>query len=120
MSSAVTSAGARLPRATSSAIRWAARAIADDSHQHAVLVQLGEIIADEPAQQPHELPDFGRGTQPVFRTEGENGQDPDAELAGGAHGAPQRFDPAPMPFGARQPARSRPAAVAVHDDGNMS
>ena len=44
----------------------------------------------------------------------------DAEIAGRAHGAAQRFDAAPMALDARQAARRRPASVAVHDDGDMA
>src|SRR5437660_11531544 len=32
--------------------------------------------------------------------------------------APNAFDAGPVPGGARKPARRRPAAVAVHDDGD--
>ena len=42
-----------------------------------------------------------------------------AHFAGGAHGLAQRLDAAPMPLPARQPARRRPAAVAIHDDGDV-
>ena len=42
-----------------------------------------------------------------------------AEIAGRAHGAAQRLDAAPMAFDARQAARGGPAAVAVHDDGDV-
>ena len=40
-------------------------------------------------------------------------------LAGGADGAADRLDAAPVALDPRQAAPRRPAAVAVHDDGDM-
>ena len=57
--------------------------------------------------------------RPVLGAEGEDGQVFDAEFAGRAHGAAQGLDAAAVALDARQAARRRPAAVAVHDDGDV-
>src|SRR5262249_53351881 len=95
-------------------------ALADDANMDAVLVQVDQVIADEPAQETHQLADLGRRARPVLRAEREDGQNANAEIAGRTHGATQSLDAASMPLAARQPARRRPAAVAVHDDGNVT
>ena len=35
-------------------------ALADDAHPHVAAMKLGEVVADEAAQQPHEIADFRR------------------------------------------------------------
>ena len=94
-------------------------AIADDAHMHAVAVEVGQIVANEAPQQAHQLADFGRRPRPVFGAEREYCQYADAEIAGGAHRAPQRLHAAPMSLPARQAARRGPAPVAIHDDGHV-
>ena len=82
-------------------------------------VKLRQIVADETLQEAHEVRDlFGRPA-PVLGREAVEGQVPDAELAGRAHRPPDRLDAAPMALEARQAALGRPAAVAVHDDGDV-
>src|SRR5207249_10153233 len=46
-------------------------------------------------------------------------QKTNSEIAGGTHRASQRFDATAMAFPPRQAARRCPAAVPVHDDGNV-
>src|SRR5260370_7654739 len=82
-------------------------------------MQIRQIVTNEAAQQPHQLANLGGRARPVLGAEGKNRQETDSEVAGGTHGAPQRFDAAAMAFPTRQAARRRPAAVAVHDDGNV-
>ena len=95
-------------------------ALADHPHAHTVAVQFGQVVADEAAQQPEQVADlFGR-PRPVFRAEGENRQIGDAEFAGAANDLAQRLDAAPMALAARQSARGGPAAVAIHDDGDVA
>src|SRR5258707_12803114 len=81
-------------------------------------MQIRQIVTNEAAQQPHQLANLGGRARPVLGAEGKNRQETDSEVAGGTHGAPQRFDTTAMAFPTRQAARRRPAAVAVHDDGN--
>src|SRR6202035_1183740 len=94
-------------------------AITDDPHLHAAAVEVGQIVADEAAQQAHQLADLGGRSRPVLGAEGKYRQNADAEIAGGAHRAAQRLDAAPMALPARPAARRRPAPVAVHDDGHV-
>ena len=101
-------------------VGFEALALADDAHAHIALVQLGKIVADEAAQQPHQLADFGGRPRPVLRAEGEDGDELDADLAGGANRAAHGFDAAAMALAARQTARRGPAAIAVHDDGDVT
>src|SRR5260370_12049883 len=82
-------------------------------------MQIRQIVTNEAAQQPHQLANLGGRARPVLGAEGKNRQETDSEVAGGTHGAPQRFDATAMAFPTRQAARRRPAAVAVHDDGNV-
>src|SRR5262249_30575764 len=83
------------------------------------IVQLGEVFADEAAQQPHQIGDFRGRSRPVFRAEGKDCQITDAEVAGGAHRAAQCLDTTPMPLDARQATRGGPTSIAIHDDGHM-
>ena len=59
-------------------------------------------------------------TAPVFARKGKDGQRPDAEADRRLHHALERKHPLAMPFRTRQKPRSRPAAIAVHDDRNVS
>ena len=93
--------------------------LADDADADVVGVELGEIVPDEALQQAHQVGDLLGRTAPVLGREAVDGQVADAEIAGGAHGAADRLDAAPMALEPRQPALGRPAAVAVHDDGDM-
>src|SRR6202030_1176321 len=95
-------------------------AFADDADADIVLVQIDQIVADEAAQQPEQIADFRRRARPVFRAEGENRQDGNAELVGRAHRLAQGLDAAAMPLHARQAAAGGPASIAIHDDGDMA
>src|SRR3546814_14602722 len=72
------------------------------------------------SHQPHQVADLLFGALPVFRRKGIERHRLDAEVAGGAHDRPHRFHPRAMAGDARQVALLRPAAVAVHDDGDMA
>jgi len=93
--------------------------LADDAHAHAAFVQLRQIVADEAAQQPHQFADFACGPRPVLGAEGEDGDDLDADFAGGADRASHRLDAAPVALDPRHAACRRPAPVAIHDDGDV-
>jgi len=94
--------------------------LADHAHPHPVAVQIGQVMANKTAQQPHQLADFRRRSRPVLGAEGEDGEKFDAQIAGRPHRTPQRLDPAAMPLPARQAARRRPPPIAIHDDGNVA
>jgi hypothetical protein len=95
-------------------------AFADHAHAHAAAMKLGEIVADETPQQAHQFADFLGWSRPILRAEREDGDELDADLAGGADRPPQRLNTAAMPLYARQAARRSPAAVAIHDDGDVA
>ena len=96
-----------------------ALAAADHPHPHVVGVQFGEIVADEAFQQPHQQRNLLGRTAPVFGRKAVDRQERNADLDGGAHRPPHRLDAAAVAFETRQAARLRPAAVAVHDDGDV-
>ena len=68
----------------------------------------------------HEGGHFRRGTTPVFTRKGKDGKRPDAEAHRRLHHAFEREHPLAMAFRTRKKPRSRPTAVAVHDDRNVS
>ena len=92
---------------------------ADDARLHVGAGELGQILLDEMLEQPHQEADFGMGPTPVLGREAVERQHRDAEITGIAHRTPQRFQPAPVAFLPRQTAHLRPAAVSIHDDGDM-
>ena len=57
---------------------------------------------------------------PVLRREGVERENFDAVIGGRLQRAPDRFGAGAMAGDARQPALLRPAAVAVHDDGDVA
>src|SRR6202167_1443326 len=95
-------------------------ALANDAHPHVIPVQLSQIIADEPAKQPHQIHDFRWGPRPILRAEGKDRQNGNAEFARCAHGAAQRLYAAAVALDPGQSARGGPAPVPIHNDGNMS
>jgi len=95
-------------------------AAADHPHAHVVGVQFRQIVADEAFEQPHQQRDLVGRPAPVFGREAVERQKRDADFARRAHRAAHGFDSAAMALVARQAARLRPAAVAVHYDGDVA
>ena len=93
--------------------------IADDLEPHVIGGKFLDIADDEPLEQAHQIADLVLGPLPVFGREGVEGQRLDAQVAGRAHDVADRLDPRAMPGDARQVALLGPAAVAIHDDGDM-
>jgi hypothetical protein len=60
------------------------------------------------------------GPFPVLAAEGIERQTVDPQRLDRAHEFTHRLDPAPMAERARQAAALRPAAIAIHDDGDMA
>ena len=81
--------------------------------------QVGEIIADEAAEQSEQIADFGRRPRPVLGAERKDREVEHADFMGGANDTAQRLDAAAMAFGARQATRGGPASIAVHDDRHV-
>ena len=71
-------------------------------------------------EQHHQRADFSRGTLPVLDGKGVEGEDFEAEPRRGLDDVPDRVDAGAMPLDARQVPLAGPAAVAVHDDGDVA
>jgi hypothetical protein len=82
-------------------------------------MQIGEVVADKTSQKAHQIRHFGRRPAPVLGRKAVDRQIAHAKADGGAHRDADRFDAAAMALEARQSARLRPTAVAVHDDADM-
>ena len=93
--------------------------IAEYAQADAVALHGGELFAKEADQQLEEQADFILGAAPVFLREGVERQVADAERAALGHDGFGGADAGLMAFAAGQAAFLRPAAVAVHDDGNV-
>jgi len=93
--------------------------VADEADAHAVAVQRLDLAAEGAHEQFHQQAHFQRRPLPVFLAEGEQGQHLDAETVAGADDAPRRADAGAVAERPRAMALPRPAAVAVHDDGDV-
>ena len=79
-----------------------------------------ELEAEIALQQHHQRADLGGGTLPVLDGERVEREDFEAEPGGGFDDVADRVDAGAMAFDARQVALAGPAAVAVHDDGDVT
>jgi hypothetical protein len=86
---------------------------------HALLVQLGQLALQHLVEDEQQALHFLRRAAPVLGREGVDGQVGDAELDAGGDDPAQILDARAVPGQPRQPARQGPAAVAVHDDGDV-
>src|SRR3546814_4162492 len=71
-------------------------------------------------KQPHQVADLIGGAFPVFAGKGVERQHLYAEVGRGLHDAAHRLHTPAMTHDARQETPLRPAAVAIHDDGDMA
>ena len=78
-----------------------------------------ELEPDVALQQHHQRVHFGTRALPVLDRERVERQHVDAEPRRGFDDVADRIDAGAVPFDARQMALRRPAAVAVHDDGDV-
>ena len=78
-----------------------------------------ELEPEVPLQQHHQRVDFGARPLPVLDRERVERQHVDAEPRRGFDDVAHRIDAGAVAFDARQVALRRPAAVAVHDDGDV-
>ena len=78
-----------------------------------------ELEPDVPLQQHHQRVDFGARALPVLDRERVERQHVDAQPGGRLDDVAHRVDAGAVPLDARQVALRRPAAVAVHDDGDV-
>src|SRR5690606_39722262 len=93
--------------------------IAEDAQANALAMEAVELALDVEAEQAGELGDLGLGPTPVLRGEGIERQALDPGLARRAQRPPRRLRAGAVAGRTGQPARLRPAAIAVHDDGDV-
>src|SRR5690606_1190022 len=94
--------------------------VADEAQPHAVLVQLVHLAVEGLDEQPHQRPHLLAGPPPVLAAEREQRQRADAPAHALADRHAHRLDALAVAGLARQSARAGPAAVAVHDDGDVT
>ena len=94
----------------------AAIAPADEAHAHAHAGHVGELAPDRLGEQVEQAAHLVVGPVPVLGREREDGQRVDTQVEAGLDGPPQRSRAGAVAGQHRQPARARPAGVAVHDD----
>src|SRR5690606_30959111 len=97
-----------------------APALADESDAGPAPVQFGDLAVQRIHEELHQGPGLCARTAPVLAGEGEQGQCPDAALKTEVDADVDRACAGAMADGAGPPALFRPAAVAVHDDGQVA
>jgi hypothetical protein len=95
-------------------------AVADDADANAVAGELGEVLRDGDEDQAHQAGDLFARPLPVLGREREHGQVLDAAIGAGVDGAHERIDALLVAEEARHVPLLGPAAVAVHDDGDVA
>ena len=93
---------------------------ADDAQTDVLLVQFPDFFLQVLAQQLHQELDFCVRALPVFDGKSVKRQVRDAEARAGLHRLANRSDAGAMPCDAWQAALLRPAAVAVHNHGDVA
>ena len=89
-------------------------------HAHALIDQLVGVLAHGAIDQAEQAGDLFVGPAPVLLAEDVQRQDLDAAVGRDLDDGPDGLDPLDVAGDARQPAGSCPAAVAVHDDRDVS
>jgi hypothetical protein len=97
-----------------------AREVADGHEADVVVEDLVALGDQELPEQPHQRLDLARGARPVLLAERVERQRLDAEAATDPHDAADGGAAGLVPRLPRLPARLGPAAVAVHDDADVS
>lgn len=96
------------------------RGVADDAQLHAFGMQLADFFAKVAHQQLHQARDFVLRAAPVLGAEGEQSETLHACIDAGRDDLFDALGAGGMAHRPGQRALSGPAAVAVHDDGNVS
>ena len=91
----------------------------DEAQLDAVLVEGVDFALEDLDEQPHQRIHLTGRTLPVLAAEGKEGQDLDPLANAFLHHGAHALDPGAMPRDPWQMALPGPAAVAVHDDGDM-
>ena len=92
---------------------------ADHAQPHVVLLEPGDLGREEAAEQPHQRRHFGGRPLPVVRRERVERERADPEPRRGFDDAADGLDADAVALGAGPPPGLRPAAVAVHDEGDV-
>src|SRR5690606_17728410 len=93
--------------------------VADEPQPNIVLVERLHLLAEIEPQQPHQVVHFRNRPLPVFRREGVKRQERNAKFAAGRDRGAHGIGAAPVACHPRQAARASPAAIAIHDDGDV-
>ena len=96
------------------------RLVAQNQDTNILLVQFINFGRKEIQNQLHQRADFLLRALPVLRREGVDAQRLNLQVVGMADDFAQGFRALPMPHRHVQPMLFRPAAVAVHDDGDVA
>src|SRR5262249_54452367 len=94
-------------------------AIANDAHAHVILVQTGNLPIKRIEEKSHEARHLFLRTSPILARECKHGKRLDAEPPALLDRPAQGLNAGLVSGAARQAASGCPAAVSVHDDGNM-
>ena len=94
--------------------------VAQHPDRHALLPKLGGLPRDVFLQQLHQGFDLAGRTLPVLLAEGEERQNPYAGLQTALDHLADRFHPGMMAQRTGQRASLGPAAIAIHDDGDVA
>src|SRR5690606_9044880 len=97
-----------------------ARSVADEADAHAAPMQLVDLAVEGVDEQLHQRADLVLRTAPVLAREREQGQCADAGVQAEIDAQVDRARAGAMADDARPVALLRPAAVAVHDDGQVA
>ena len=81
--------------------------------------RVSALLADVLLEEVHQGPDLEPRALPVLDREGVEGEHLELQPGGGLDRVAHRGDAGPVPLDARQAAPLGPAAVAVHDDGDV-
>src|SRR5439155_9914440 len=93
---------------------------ADDAKPDPLPVERIQLTANVETQQAHQIADLVFGPSPILRRKGIKGQALHPGLACGAQRPARSFGAFAMAGNPRQSPALRPAAVAVHDDGDVA
>ena len=94
--------------------------IAQDADADVLAVQLVQLLGEVFQQKPHQRANLLGGALPVLSGERIDGQGLDAQVIRMPDNLAQRLHAGLVAKGTRHAALLRPAAVAIHDDGDMA
>ena len=97
-----------------------ARQVTDDAKTDATIMELGNFVFQRTQEQLHQERHFFLRPAPVLGAERKQGEVRNSTLDTGLNHGPDRLDAAFVPCHPRQEAATRPAPVAVHDEGDMA